>query len=130
MSKTIDIKNTVTGDLYPGVVLEGTFNLGGKLACFNGKLVNGFKEVQKEKKKPQLVVEEEPIVDIYDGVPDDIMYTEPSDISMIKDRDEILEFCDKMQLGETVDMNHPVDEIIKRILDVRSEIKRRRMVKV
>ena len=125
--KQLEIIDTVTGDIYSGVSLSGTFNLGGRMACFKGTLVNGCKVYVKTKEPMK---KEEVFVDLLDGVDNKIMYIEPSEIKSMTMREQILEFCEKYKLHRAVDTTVGTSKIIEPILEPRTKVKAQRIVQL
>lgn len=127
MNKVVDLIDTNTGELHTGILLKGNKMLAGKWAVANGVPVNGFVErVEKEEPDEDLSID---MVDRYDDVSDEIMYTKPAVIRGMRERSGLLELCERLNIAKLIDTNRGNEDIISQVMKVRSIVKAKRRVK-
>lgn len=127
MNKVVDLIDTNTGEIHAGILLKGNKMIAGKWAVANGVPVNGFIErVIKEEPEDNTSID---VVERYEDVSDEIMYTKPAVIRGMRERSELLELCERLNIAKLIDTNRGNEDIIKQIMKVRSIVKAKRRVK-
>lgn len=125
MGTNINILDVSTGLVHKNVSLSGQKYIDGRLAIYDGKLVNGFIEHIEE------VVDGDQDVSaplIYNSISDDLMYASTRSIRLLKERDKLLEFCERMNIHNIIDTNVSNGAIVDKILKIRAIVKKQRMI--